>query len=405
MARASTWTIIPLDTYAKLLGIDPFHFNGVFTSDAEIRPTTNKCDDIWMQYAWQSAGRVSREDLALALREVEESVADFLHYPIGPSWVAEEEVQFVRPQRLDVYGVGMQPRMRAKSLQLKYGLFIEAGLEATTLITAATAITYSDPDEDGYDEVATMSVTVASGREPCEIGIYYPGHAGEREWEIRPATVTVVGTVATIVANRHQFVLEAELETFQSKNGVEGKTNGNFLTTVDVYRRYTDPQQQATFTWEMHDSHLPDTQDAFLAARNKRSGIVVPRPGDWDADTSLFTLTDRDKLREPDYVQVWYKAGLIDDHAVCDKLVGDRMARLIAHYASTRVHGKVSECDHMGQRIQYFRQDLARTTDTETFQIGERVLNNPFGTTRAGIELYNQLWRHVLPLGQAAQVD
>ena len=56
--------MIPLDRCAFHLGIDPFHFNCIFTTN---RPVLPDCDDVWFRYDYQQSGKVSRESLGTAL--------------------------------------------------------------------------------------------------------------------------------------------------------------------------------------------------------------------------------------------------------------------------------------------------------------------------------------------------
>ena len=81
MARADTYTLIPLDTFAYIAQIHPGHFNTLAGGD--IFPVTGSCSDVWWQYGWQAHDRVSRDDLAQAMRDVEKEVASVLGYSIA----------------------------------------------------------------------------------------------------------------------------------------------------------------------------------------------------------------------------------------------------------------------------------------------------------------------------------
>ena len=89
MAWATTKTIIPLDRVAVHLGIDPYHFNCIETST---RRPTKACDDGWFQYDYQATGRLSRESLALALKQAERLTQDHLGYAPIPVWVMDEPI-------------------------------------------------------------------------------------------------------------------------------------------------------------------------------------------------------------------------------------------------------------------------------------------------------------------------
>ncbi|NIM48327.1 MAG: hypothetical protein GTO22_03560, partial [Gemmatimonadales bacterium] len=95
MARATTPTWIPLDRWAELLGISPIHFNGMYI---DLGPSGD-CGDTWYQNAWQQTDFVSREDVAVAIREAEMKIASELGYFMLPDWVIDERKKTVRPVR------------------------------------------------------------------------------------------------------------------------------------------------------------------------------------------------------------------------------------------------------------------------------------------------------------------
>jgi hypothetical protein len=84
MARAEPSTLLALDRYAQIMGINPAHFNG--GAGADIMILKNACADVWPQHTWQSPDRVSRDDLADAIREAEEDLARAVGYYAAPMW-------------------------------------------------------------------------------------------------------------------------------------------------------------------------------------------------------------------------------------------------------------------------------------------------------------------------------
>ena len=66
MARSSYDTLLSLDRYAKVMGINPAHFNG--GANAAIFPVkSNRCQDIIPQYGWQYSDHTGREDIGEAI--------------------------------------------------------------------------------------------------------------------------------------------------------------------------------------------------------------------------------------------------------------------------------------------------------------------------------------------------
>ena len=87
MARASTYTWLPLDRFFQILGANPFHGNGIFT---DLQPIRSGCDDMWLQYDWQDAQHVSRESLAEAIQDAEQQIANYVGYNLLPTWEIDE---------------------------------------------------------------------------------------------------------------------------------------------------------------------------------------------------------------------------------------------------------------------------------------------------------------------------
>src|SRR5678815_4128134 len=58
----------------------------------------------------------------------------------------------------------------------------------------------------------------------------------------------IAGGLCTITCRREQLVLKTLLEALDARP-VAGLSAGNFLTTVDVYRKYNDPSVQVELVW------------------------------------------------------------------------------------------------------------------------------------------------------------
>ena len=152
MARANTYTLTPLDTFAYIAGIHPAHFNTL--AGGAVFPITGQCSDVWWQYSWQATDRISRDDLAQSLRDAEKEVAKVLGYSIAPEFHSKEMHKYTRPYRRNFYGSGLDNRGYHKSVKLRSGQFIQGGRRGITLIDTATTaggtLVYSDPDGDDF---------------------------------------------------------------------------------------------------------------------------------------------------------------------------------------------------------------------------------------------------------------
>lgn len=402
MARAETLTRLPLDEWFRIIGIDPLHANQVYVAPATV------CEQPWFQFPWQDVDRIGREDIALAIAQAEADIERELHYRLLPTWEVDEWRPTVRPWRKELFNTNsLDVRGFQQTVFTNWKQFISGGIEAKDLVPpAGAAILYSGDDGDGYDKVATVEQAVTF-TDPCEVAIYYPGEGGADEWEIKPISVSIDAGIATIVFRREQCVLPELMAYLRDPDiprpaGLEGTDNDNFLTTVDVYRHWNDPQQQVTFLWEpfaVCDCGTGCQLCAFSAQtgclmqrEDPRIGAVSYRPGAWNADDASFDSAIWAVGRQPDLARLWYRAGLRNRSLACPTRTMDpEWARIVAYYAAALLDRPVCECNNVHAWIDHWRQDLAPNLENVSFQISPEDLNNPFGTRRGAIFA----WRRV----------
>ena len=245
MAVAETLTKMPPSRWARLMGIHPLHFEGVFLQN--VPPSV--CAQPWMQFEWQAVDRVSREEVARAIAQAEADIERELGYHLLPAWDVDEWHKAARSPRPEwSRQVSVDVRKQAQTVQAKWGYLLSGGIRQKDLAEAAAAIAWSDTDGDGYTETGTVTVAVTAGTPESEMHVYYPGESGADAWEIRPVAVSIAGAVATITFRRELCVIKAQLEIIAVPaddshiRGLDGALDANFLTTVDVYRAYNDPQ-------------------------------------------------------------------------------------------------------------------------------------------------------------------
>jgi len=409
MARAEQVTKLPLDRWAKLLGLNPLHFNGIYDPGHPM----DSCEQPWMQWEWQDSDRVSREEVARAIHEAEEDIEKALGYRLLPTWETDEWQATIRPFRADLFNLNISDvRGMAQVIESDWGYIVSGGIRAKTLIDDAVAIVYSDTDGDGYTETATIIVAVTAGTSPSELHVYLPGFSGNDEYEVRPLTsVSVVGAVATIVFRREQ-VVRPELyddlmppSTDSHQRGVDGLVDANFETTVDVYRVYNDPQTQVSFLWEPFNSNCDcgssgcvhcaySTQTGCLIVRgNPRQGLLGYFPGSWNATTQVFDAETWAVSRQPDIVRLYYYAGWRDKNLSYPTIQMDRhWERVVAYYAASKLERGVCECSNVHEFVSRWQRDLAIAGKEESLRVPDSMLDNPFGTARGAV----YAWRRVV---------
>lgn len=393
MARASTTTWLSLDRWAQIIGTDPLHFNGIYTS---LRPIRSGCDDLWMQYDWQNTQKVSRESLAEAIRDAEDMVANYVGYNLLPDWRTDERDITERPAMRELFDTGINVRGYRKSVRADRGHIISGGQKARTVIEAGSAITRSDADGDGYNELCTVSVST-SITDTNEIRAFFPGKSGADEWEIRPLeSVTANGTTATLTFKIWQ-VVDPDLWEALDASGIDGDTAGNFETTVDVYRVYNDISQMVQFLWEPFPRCSCggsttctvcqfSTQYGCLHTRDARLGRFAYSPATYDSDTGSYTETDYINTRGPDRVRLWYYSGwqnksLDRPHVQLDPY----WEKVVSRLAIALMDRELCVCDNVLEFYKHWRENVSEANVNRTFNVTFSDLGNEFGPTRGGI--------------------
>ncbi len=424
MARTKVLTKLPLDEWARIMGLSPIHFNGVFLPGL----TPAICESPWLQFAWQTADRIGREELARAIAQAEADLERHVGYRLVPTWEEDEWHQTVRPLRKDLFNLNSTDiRSFAQAVQADMGHMITGGVKASTLIEADSAIVYSDPDGDGYDEVATVTATVAAGQDPCEVRIYFPVSnplvlsSPEDQWEIRPIDVTIAGTIATIRFRREQAVLPelqldvAPLADDSHQRGVEGDDDTNFLALVDVYRVFNDPQTQVLMMWEglgigcsscngtgCAQCEYSTQTGCFTARGDIKQSIVGYRPGTWNAATLVFDAAALTVARQPDIVRLWYYAGLREKTLTCStREMAPEWQRVVAQYAAAILDRQVCACENVHANVEFWQKDMAMRGTDEGLSMPVSLLDNPFGTRRGAIAAWQKVISYKAAIGRA----
>ena len=410
MARASTPTLLSLDDYAKLTGINPAHFNT--SASSQITPITrNACQDLWVQYSWQQSDIVSREDLAMTIAEAEAAIADFLGYWPAPVWINEDVLpypRYHRPDRIQHSQMGI--RGYGKGVRARWGQIIAPGQRAVSCLDRAVTVVYSDADGDGFDETATVTFAV-TWTDAREVKVYTSGHSGAREWEIRPPrSKTISGGTFTATFWAWQMIepdLWETLPTTDDLSAIDWTDSANLVTDVDVCREYNDPTEiSARFYWEpmppcstVVGMCCPDepgaltTQDGVCHVRDAGAGLLVPTEATYNSVDGLWEADTVTVCRDPDFVKTWYYCGMIDNGF----LAGNRLdplslplARAIMWLATARLERPLCACSNVTSLCQSLQADIAVAGEGGDM-LSDSALNCPFGTKRGEI----MAWRAI----------
>ncbi len=405
----TTPTKLPLPVWAQIVGINPVHFGGVVLDGTGATPNLQTaCGQAWFSYEYQDHDRVSREEVARAIAMAEADIEAQIGYRLLPTWEIDERVNVARPYRPELVNIQAEDVRRFPStVTARWKHLIEAGQRTQTLIGSAAAIIYSDADSDNYDETATVSVSTTVTEE-SEIAVYYPGKSGDEQWRIRPVQVAIAAGTATITFRRELAVLEEVLVAMPDAGEMtlpNGADDANFLTTVDVYRVWNDPQAQATFVWEPGTGCACENnsdgcqictgeeQQGCLSIRDPRLGLFAFRPATWDADEEEFTPAAWAMNRAPDALRLWYRAGPRD--LTLDDPINtmDRFwAYTVAIYAASMLDRDLCDCSAKAASWHEDLSHISGSEQKERYRIADQDLAFcPFGTRRGAV----MAWRRI----------
>jgi hypothetical protein len=249
---------VPLSRYAKLIGYEEAAFWGVVWENQYLRG----CDPLWSEY--------QRMTVQNALAEAQQEIEQVVGYPLCPTYISgtyDDNPRWVDQQEL------------RHNIITRYPRIIEAGVPVTSVIESDSGVNHSLVN--GIGVVGPLSTSATS---VDEIKIYYPGS----NREISPSKITLSGGDVTIEIPRYRMVKQEFLNVVEG--GVDYQVLGNFLTTVDVKRIYTDPSTQAVLVRPNCRNNncaggcYECTQSACMYLLDGYLGMVRVTPAAWDTD-------------------------------------------------------------------------------------------------------------------------
>ena len=394
MSFVSTTTLIPLHRAAVHLEVDPYHFSQIYTSNRQFIPD---CNDAWYQYGWQSSGKLSREGLALALRQAEDAVWSYLGWTALPAW-HEEEVRPTPNYRTEMWS-RYNSQGRAKSVRTQWGHVLETGKKTSALIDSPATV-FSDPNGDGINELITITfATTVTDVE--ELHVYYPSKSGRDEWEIRPLiSKAIAAGIATFTFPKYLIPLESLIVRPSSDDNphiaIDGDVDANFLATVDVYRVYADPSEQVTYYFDPNvrcgtTPCADDTETGCLSIKDARLGLLNYTRADWDADTEAYTTKALNY--PPMKLALYYRAGRLDQRQEYPySQMNQSLERRIVFYALSLLDTELCGCSNTRNIWQDQTQDMSAVKpDGTRYVVPWGDLGNPLGNSRAAIHL----WKYI----------
>lgn len=380
MANASTPTLLPLDQYAAILGIDPRHFNQVYTADF---PVQGACDSVWFQYAWQDPDKASREDLARAIAQAERLIAHYIGFWPAPTWISGEIQRYPFQPRVSdgMMGTFYSPALsqtRRKTLQTNWRYYSDGGRRRVDLIELNATVNYLGGQ-------AVIGVTDVDVVEEYEVAVFSSTDTAP-ENRIRNLTVTLGAAGAiTIVGEPSQFIDPQLWEDALPEEAIDGDVPGNYLVTVDVYRVYTSDETNAfapvEFAWQRPNIIPLELVRGVLQLWSPELGLVSPIPAAWDTTDEEWDVVYWGCLEdEPHFARLWYYCGWPSD---TQGHMQEPFARAVAALATALLMKPICGCNY-SERLAGYWQERPGTDELVSFG----RLDCPWGTQNGAWEAY-----------------
>lgn len=400
MARASEYTLLPLDQWAQILGLSPWEFNG-FTFPA---PKSNQCREIFRQYQWQG-DHLSREEVASAIADAERMIADMALFWPAPHYEVDEVVQYPRPYQRDAYGVAGTWRGEWKSFGLKYHKVISGGVVNRTHIgtIGGADLTKLDLDSDGVYETFQAVITdaaIGSITDEDEIALYFVtanrhGEAIGETWRIRPVRVSISGNTATITGHR-TLLTNPVPEFVVAPTDLVVSDATNYVTSVECYRVFTDTTATAALPYQGVAiwKNVPEcTQDCTFTVKPLCLGQDQNEQGQVFASFEFPCEATWLGNREPDRVQVNYVAGL----PLVNGKMEPEMAKAVTYLSLSLLAKEPCGCDRVNRIFAKYQAPILRFEDNSANAQGYTQGANRFPMTFGAQYAYNRIrhWQHI----------
>lgn len=406
--------LLPLYTFFEMMGFHPWHAMGIAgTGDLAI---STGCDTLTRRYEWQNSDAAGHLSIMQAIEDAETKLRNYLGYSVAPHYVVEE---FPWPVSDGPWGSDG----RWLSMRLTEGEVRAVGVETVAAISANATVAYSDADGDGVQDTFTVTASTTI-TDRSQIAVYFS--SADRfngwgsstglspRWRLQPVTVTISGGTVTVRGPKQLCVKPLKYEGAISigANGLDPDTASNFVTTLDIYQRYTATDgntistSQAVITWETRPCHgwwcccssccatdpysgSPYDPAAVAQAvarvgiRDARHGLITPAQASYDSTSGVWSSLDWNVCTQPDRVTVRYLAGF---PLGSDGLMQEPYRTVVARLAAAELARNVCGCEQANRALYYWQFDLSQTArGDELFGISPENLNNPLGTRRGQV--------------------
>ena len=371
-------TIIPLDYFRRIMGVDPYHFWQMEHPDHRVKT----CDLVYTHERWHTHN-AARLDMLMALQEAETNLAEVIRFWPGPKYIYREKDTLTHP------GILSSRNIRPLTVQTKYSKVVDVGIQTWTLLEDSVALAY-DPTSDNVSiSVATTATSEA------EITVVYPG----THIRIRPIRVTIAAGTATIIIKKW---LLADPENWETGDVIDATDTSLFLSEVDVYRVFMDYTEQIVLYWEPHGlacDCLSETcpicsgctQLACAAKVDYNIGLVGYQLATYS--NGAYIRTDPTQHRYPDSAYISYLSGASPEG---DYYMSRFWQRVVSHYGVALMDQALCDCQDVKDNFNYWQVDLSMQGGQYSYSYSQSAAESPIGNLRRGaVDAWNAIRRMV----------
>jgi len=374
MAVSNVSTSKLLNRWWNIMRADPYLYNQITGADI---PIPEGCGNagIFIQ--------LDRDQIANALNDAVESARDYLNFYPRPT--------YLHARLFLQNGIPIE----RQELRLPNGYLQAFGHRATSLIEDDVAVTYSDSNGDGIDDLATLTLTLTDDVAADEIQVFFrtadgAPNAADDLWQIEPLRVVKSGLNVTITGHRSLFVnpdvwaIDYNMAAFINKHSGDVATAGDFVAEVDVYRVYTDSTNALVFNADP----LYDCANVPLSGDVQYSGIgrIVDSP----ISSFMPRLSDSCSLWYAETVDVWYLAGL----PLVSGYMERRLEKALVRFSNTLLgQSPACFCD-MQLRMWQWDTKLA-----DSNALPDWLKDNPLGLLNGAVEAWRVINRMAIAGG------
>lgn len=401
--RSEVPTLLSLSEFATIMGLNPFRVAGYCTNVPEVAFSGERCcDGHWFEYTYQN-NALSRQDVASAIYDAEQTFADAIGFWPAPHYAELESHKY--PGATGYYQADGSP----KSVTLKYGKLNQFGKQTRVVLDDDASAILTNPlglsvriggSDVPIPDTFTVSVAVPGGTLPEEMELYFTetDRLGEarRKWQIKPISVVILSGVAVITGRSW---LLAPPELVKNTKAICMDARVDYVDSVEVVRVVTDATDVGLFYWPTAPCSTPPCAESSYTLcsgiKDADFSVITPTPALWNEENEVFKIGSPPNCAPPTKVKINYTSGYPRTE---DGEMDADIASIIAHLAASFLDCESCACRCTKERLDKFQKyETIKVSDT-----GYRPVlpeKNPFGERYGAMRAWREARRYRQKIG------